>query len=295
MNEKVLIIVGPTGIGKSEFGIKCAKAFNGEIISGDSIQVYKGLDIGSAKIKKEETQNIKHHLIDIKDPKETYSVKEFQDNARELIKEISNNNKLPIIVGGTGLYIKATLYDYEFYEENEKDNQYEDLTNEELYELLKKLDEEALNNIHINNRKRMIREINVATKHDKNITEIKSSQRHETIYNNLIIGLTTSREEIYQKIEKRFHQMIDEGLLDEINNLLKMGITFEDRSMSGIGYKEFKGYFLENESLDSCIEKAIRNTKHFVKRQYTWFNNQLDVKWFINKDEAFNYIKDWYE
>ena len=295
MNKKVLIIVGPTGIGKSDFGIKCAKAFSGEIISGDSIQVYRGLNIGSAKIKEEEKEDIPHYLIDIKDPKDTYSVKEFQDNARVLIEEITNKNKLPIIVGGTGLYIKATLYDYEFYDEEKPDEQYDNLSNEELYQLLEQLDKEALNNIHINNRKRMIRAINIATKHEKNITEIKSSQKHEPIYDSLIIGLTAPREEIYKKIEKRFHQMIDEGLLDEIKSLLDNGVNFDDRSMSGIGYKEFKGYFSENESLDSCIEKAISNTKHFVKRQYTWFNNQLDVKWFDDKEKALECIKDWYE
>ena len=163
--KKVLAIVGPTAVGKTDFGIKCANTFNGEIISGDSIQIYKGLDIGSAKPTKQELSQAKHHLIDIKDADETYSVKEFQDLGRCEIDNIYKENKLPIIVGGTGLYIKALLYDYVFFEEDEQDNQYEDLSNEDIYNRLKQLDPKALEKIHINNRKRLVRALNIYEKH----------------------------------------------------------------------------------------------------------------------------------
>ena len=162
--RRVLVIVGPTASGKSSFGIKCAKAFNGEIISGDSIQVYKGLDIGSAKTL--DTEGIPHYLIDIKNPKDNYSVKEFQEKGRELIEDISNRGKLPIVVGGTGLYIKALLYDYVFYDEDDKDEPYDELSNEEIYEVLKKEDPEALEKIHVNNR---IMKVYQISKIDKNI------------------------------------------------------------------------------------------------------------------------------
>lgn len=291
--KKVLAIVGPTAVGKTKFGIKCANDFNGEIISGDSIQIYRGLDIGSAKPNREELDSAKHHLIDIKDPKENYSVKAFQDLAREKIETISENNKLPIIVGGTGLYIKACLYDYVFYDEQGKDNQYEDLTNEQLYELLKQKDPKALEKIHINNRKRLVRALNVYEKHDKGISEIKSEQQHKPIYDCRIIGLTLPRDLLYKRIDERVDTMISDGLVNEINNLLNNGVSFEDQCMQAIGYKEFKEYFLGNMKLEECISQIKLNSRHFAKRQYTFFNNQLNVKWFENLDDAYKEVKQW--
>lgn len=291
--QKVLAIVGPTAVGKTSFGIECANLFNGEIISGDSIQIYKGLDIGSAKPNKKELSEAKHYLIDIKKANDNYSVKQFQDLSREYINKISNDNKLPIIVGGTGLYIKAALYDYVFFDEDSKDNQYEDLTNEQLYNLLKDKDPKALEKIHINNRKRLIRALNIYEKHDKGISEIKDSQKHKPIYDCLIIGLTCDREELYKRIDDRVDKMIEEGLLKEIEGLLNEGITFNNQSMQAIGYKEFKDYFENNKTLEEVIEDIKRNTRHFAKRQYTFFNNQLDVKWFTNKDDALLEVKKW--
>ena len=159
--QKVLVIVGPTAVGKTDFGIECANAFDGEIISGDSIQIYKGLDIGSAKPTRQEQTRARHYLIDIKEADDNYSVKQFQELGRQCIEDISKRNKLPIIVGGTGLYIKACLYDYVFFDEQEEDYQYPDLSNEELYELLRQKDPEALEKIHVNNRKRLIRAWNI--------------------------------------------------------------------------------------------------------------------------------------
>lgn len=293
--KKVLVIVGPTSVGKTSFGVRCAKLFNGEVISGDSIQVYKGLDIGSAKVTKEETEGIKHHLIDIKEPFDNYSVKEFQEKGRELIDDITSRGKLPIIVGGTGLYIKALLYDYVFFDEDEKDEQYDGLTNEELYSMLQKEDPKALDNIHVNNRKRLVRALNIVRKHGKGISLIKEEQEHKPIYDIKIIGLTKDRDKLKEDINLRVDQMIKDGLVDEIKGLLDKGVSFNNQSMQAIGYKEFKDYFENRKTLEEVIEQIKINTRHFAKRQYTWFNNQMDMEWYDNKDKAIESIKDWYE
>lgn len=291
--NKVLTIVGPTAVGKTDFGIECAKTFNGEIISGDSIQIYKGLDIGSAKPTKEELSQAKHYLIDIKEANDNYSVKQFQDLGREYIKKISDENKLPIIVGGTGLYIKALLYDYEFFEEEQEDNQYEELTNEQIYELLKQKDPKALESIHINNRKRLVRALNIFEKHNKGISQIKQDQKHQPIYDCEIIGLTTSRENLYNRIDLRIDKMIKDGLIDEIKSLLDKGIAFDNQCMQAIGYKEFRDYFNNTKSLEECIEQVKTNSHHFAKRQYTYFNNQMNIKWFEDKKQALEEVKKW--
>lgn len=291
--QKVLVIVGPTAVGKTDFGIECANTFNGEIISGDSIQIYKGLDIGSAKPTKEELSKAKHHLIDIKEADENYSVKQFQELGRQCIEDISKRGKLPIIVGGTGLYIKACLYDYVFFDEDEEDFQYPDLSNEELYELLKQKDPEALEKIHVNNRKRLIRALNIYEKHHKGISSIKNEQEHKPIYDCLIIGLTADKEILYQRINQRVDRMMKEGLIKEIDGLLKKGISFEKQSMQGIGYKEFKAYYDKEKTLEECVEDVKKNSRHFAKRQYTFFNHQLNVNWFTDRDEAMKMIEGW--
>lgn len=293
--QKVLVIIGPTAVGKTSFGIKCAQEFNGEIISGDSIQIYRGLDIGSAKATKDEQAQAVHHLLDIKNPKDSYSVKEFQEKARELIDDINKRGKLPIIVGGTGLYIKACLYDYVFFDEETEDNQYEDLSNEEIYNLLKEKDPKALEKIHINNRKRLVRALNIYEKHSKGISEIKDSQKHEMIYDAKIIGLTLEREKLYKRVETRIDQMVKDGLKEEIESLLKNGVTFDNQSMQAIGYKEFKDYFEDNKTLEECINEIKVNTRHFVKRQYTFFNNQMPIEWYEDINQAKESVKNWYE
>ena len=293
--NKVLVIVGPTGVGKSSYAIECAKKYNGEIISGDSIQVYKGLNIGSAKIKGSEKQGIPHYLIDIKKASDNYSVKEFQDLARIKIKEIQNKNKLPIICGGTGLYIKALLYDYEFFEEDKKDDQFNDLTNEEIYKQIEKIDPESLKNIHINNRKRLVRALNIIKKHNTNITEIKNNQEHKLLYDAKVIGLTKQKELMNEIVDKRVDEMIEEGLLEEISTLLSNGITFDNQSMQAIGYKEFKDYFNNIKTKEECIKDVKTHTHQFIKKQYTWFNNQMNVEWYDNKEDATNSIDKWYE
>lgn len=295
MNEKVLVIVGPTAVGKTSFGIECANRYNGEIISGDSIQIYKGLDIGSAKATKDEQSKAIHHLIDIKEPSENYSVKDFQERGRFLIDELTKQNKLPIVVGGTGLYIKALLYDYEFKDEENDDNPYDELTNEQIYDILLKEDSECLEKIHINNRKRLVRALNVLRKHGTGISKIQAQQEHKMLYDAKIIGLTKDREHLYKDINKRVDMMIDDGLLEEIKGLLERGISFDDQCMQGIGYKEFRTYFEGVATPQECIELVKKNTRHFVKRQYTWFNNQMPMKWYEDKENAILEIDRWRE
>ena len=295
--QKVLVITGPTAVGKSDFGISVAKELDGEIISGDSVQIYRGLDIGSGKITKEEMQGIRHYLIDTKDPFEDYSVAEFQKEARFLIDKIAADNRLPIIVGGTGLYIKAVLYDYEFNEEVIKDEEYDDLSNEEIYEILKKVDPKCLDKIHINNRKRLIRALNIYHKTNKGISAIKDAQKHEMIYDALIISLTSSREELYQRIDKRVDMMFEKGLEKEVETLLKKGLTFEHKALSAIGYRQFKDYFEGKITLNEVKELIKRDSRRFAKRQYTWFRHQFKTEWFDIGDlnKALIRIKEWYD
>ena len=292
--KKVLVIVGPTASGKTSFGILCANKYNGEIISGDSIQIYRGLDIGSAKATVIERDSAVHHLIDIKDASDNYSVKEFQELGRNLIDDITSRGKLPIIVGGTGLYIKALLYDYTFYDEQEPDNDYTELSNEDIYNILLKEDPKCLEKIHINNRKRLVRALNVLRKHSLGISQIRENQSHELLYDAKLIGLTKDRETLYKDIEARVDKMVDDGLIDEIKGLLDSGISFENQSMQGIGYKEFRAYFNNEKSLEECVNDVKRNTKHFAKRQYTWFNNQMPIEWFDNRDDAILSIESWH-
>ncbi len=292
--EKVLVIVGPTAVGKSDCGVRLAQSFFGEIISGDSIQVYRGLDIGSGKVTKEETQNIPHYLIDILNNKENYSVADFQLNARKYIDQISKDRKLPIIVGGTGLYIKSCLYDYQFNDQKEEkiDEKWNDMSNEQLYKVLQEIDPKACDTIHVNNRKRIIRALMIAQSGTTK-SEIEQKQEHKLVYDALIIGLTCDREVLYSRINRRVELMIKNGLEDEIKSLLDQGITFEDQAMQGIGYREWKDYFQGNSTVDEVKTNIQTHSRQFAKRQYTWFNNQMDVCWFdIEQENWFEMCKE---
>ena len=291
--KKVLVIVGPTASGKTSVGVECAKKFNGEVISGDSIQIYKKLDIGSAKITEKEKQNIVHHLIDIKEPDENYSVMEFQKIGRELIEKISSEGKLPIVVGGTGLYIKALLFDYEFYNEEQQDNEYNELSNKQIYEILMEKDPKCLEKIHINNRKRLVRALNVLEKHGKGISQIVQQQKHELLYDAKIVGIQKDRDELYQQINSRVDGMFDSGLFEEVEKLFNSGITFDNQSMQGIGYREFKGFFEDSSSLYDVKEQIKKDTRHFAKRQMTWFNNQMNVEWHKDTNSLMKSIVKW--
>ncbi len=287
MKKKVLVIAGPTASGKTSFSIRLAKKLHGEVISGDSIQVYRGLDIGSSKVTEEEKQGVVHHLIDILDPKEPYSSFDFQRMARELI---DHGDFFPIIAGGTGLYLKACLYDYAFEKEDEKlppaDPELESLSNEELWDLLLKTDPEQAQKLHPNNRRRVMRTLTIARRTGRKQSELEKLQDHEMIYDAFIAGCTMERSVLYERINARVEQMFENGLCEEVKGLLDSDVTFDDPGMRGIGYQEFREYFLGNRTLDEVKEEICRNSRHYAKRQYTWLNHQMPVHWFNVLEEA---------
>lgn len=269
--KKVIVVLGPTAVGKTKIGIELAKRFKTEIISGDSVQVYRRLDIGSAKVTKEESEGIKHHLIDILEPTETYSVCDFQKNARTLLDSL----EVPIIVGGTGLYIKAALSNYEFdapkrdamFEEN-----YKDYSNIDLYNLLKEKDPQMCEIIHPNNRKRVLRAL-FAYYQNEPLSEKKG--KDELVYNPYIIYLNTNREELYQRINNRVLKMIEDGLEDEVRDLYNQNIM-----PHAIGYQEWIPYFNGLCSKEFVIDEIQKNSRHLAKRQITWFKNQMDTHFY---------------
>ena len=286
----VIVITGPTGVGKTKLSIELAKKMNGEIINADSTQVFKGLDIATAKVTNEEKENIIHHLIDIKEISEDYTVYDYQKDARKKIDEIIKKNKTPIIVGGTGLYIKAALYDYKF---NEEKNQltYDNIETNELYKELLKVDEKT--NIHPNNRKRIIRALNYYNENNEPLSNKEKTDK--LLYDTLFIGLTTNRPNLYEKINKRVDKMIDEGLLEEAKKIYETNIRTK-AVLTPIGYKELFPYFENKQTLEEAIDKIKQKSRNYAKRQYTWFNHQLDIKWFdVDYDNFENTIKEVYK
>lgn len=279
--KKVITIVGPTAIGKTKLSIELAKKLGGEIISGDAMQIYRGLDIGTAKITNQEMEGIPHHLLDEKSPDENYSVAQYQKTVRAKIDEISERGKLPIIVGGTGLYVKAVLYDYEFsVAEKPNAQQYEELTNEEIHALLLSVDPETAKQLHPNNRRRVVRAINIYHETNKTKSEVLQKQEKKLMYDTTLIGLTTERAELYERINWRVDKMIADGLIEEVRTLYDAGIPKTAGSIAAIGYKEIYDYLEGNIDLDTAVELVKRNSRRLAKRQYTWFNNQMDVDWF---------------
>ena len=280
----VLCIVGPTAVGKTKMSIELAKQLNGEIISGDSMQIYRGMDIGTAKATMDERQGIPHHLIDEKNPDEPYSVAAFQQTVRAKMEEIKSRGKLPIIVGGTGLYIKSVLYDYEFAGESESkevdEAKYGHLSNEELHAKLAAVDEAGAKDIHPNNRKRVIRALEIYETSGVKKSEMIEKQEHKMIYDACLIGLTDDRNVLYDRINKRVDTMYETGLVEEVKALFDGGIPAESQSIRAIGYKELYDYFKGFISLEESKELIKRNSRRYAKRQYTWFNNQMDVTWF---------------
>ena len=280
----VLCIVGPTAVGKTKMSIELAKQLNGEIISGDSMQIYRGMDIGTAKATMDERQGIPHHLIDEKNPDEPYSVAAFQQTVRAKMEEIKSRGKLPIIVGGTGLYIKSVLYDYEFAGESESkevdEAKYGHLSNEELHAKLAAVDEAGAKDIHPNNRKRVIRALEIYETSGVKKSEMIEKQEHKMIYDACLIGLTDDRTVLYDRINKRVDTMYETGLVEEVKALFDEGIPAESQSIRAIGYKELYDYFKGFISLEESKELIKRNSRRYAKRQYTWFNNQMDVTWF---------------
>ena len=269
----ILVITGPTGVGKTKLSIELAKKYDAIIVNADSMQVYKELNIGTAKVTEEEKENIPHLLFDIKNPDEMYTVYDYQKDLRKVLNDYKDKNI--IIVGGTGLYIKAGLYNYEFQEEDNY-NSYDDLTNEELFYKVKEKYPEM--SVHVTNRKRLVRALN---------KDVVSTNGNDLLYDAIFIGLTTDRKTLYERINKRVDIMFEDGLLEEVKALYDKHINSKAIN-TGIGYKELYDYFNGKISLDVAKELIKKRSRHYAKRQYTWFNNQMDINRFNVNFDNFN-------
>ncbi|MCR5823290.1 MAG: tRNA (adenosine(37)-N6)-dimethylallyltransferase MiaA [Lachnospiraceae bacterium] len=288
MNNKLVIIAGPTAVGKTKLSVELAKRINGEIISADSMQVYKGMNIGTAKIAKDEMKGVPHHLIDILEPTEDFNVVEFARRSKRIIEELHAKNRIPILVGGTGFYIQSVLYDIDF-TENDNDMTFRHELEEEakksgseaLHKRLEAVDPEAAKAIHPNNVKRVIRALEFYEKSKSKISDHNKEQRAKSSpYDFHYFALTNDRKIIYSNIEKRVDLMLDAGLVTEVKTLLDKGVPRGCVSMQGLGYKEIAAC-LENEiSLEEAVYILKRDTRHFAKRQITWLKREPDVIWF---------------
>ena len=297
---KIICVVGATASGKTDLAVKLAKAVNGEIISADSMQVYKHMDIGTAKITSEEMQGVPHYLIDILEPSEDFNVVTFKNLASEKVKEIESRDKIPIVVGGTGFYIQALLYDIDF-TDNDNDMSYrteleaiaKEKGNSVLYDMLKSLDGEAAAEIHPNNVKRVIRALEFYKKSNQKISEHNKTERQKkSPYDAKYFALTDEREKIYENIEKRIDKMLEMGLVTEVKALIETGISRTGTAMQGLGYKEIAAYLNGEMSFEEAIYVLKRDTRHFAKRQLTWLRREKDVIWFdkseISEDQILN-------
>ena len=280
----IVVIVGPTAIGKTRLGVEVAKAFKTEVISGDSMQVYRQLDIGTAKVTEKEAAGIPHHMIDIINYDEPFSVAKYQKTVRKLVDQQAQQNKLPLIVGGTGFYIKTVLHDFEFDHQPRDENfasRFDHLDNATVYAKLEALDKAAAQKVHKNNRKRVLRQLEMAMQGEK---PSQKTGQDKAIYDYIIVGLTCNRKMLHQRIDERVDIMVQNGLVEEAYNLYQK--VPNAQSGEGIGYKELFSYFEGRFSLQSAIETIKRNTRRFAKRQYTYFNNQFEVEWFhVDRDD----------
>ena len=287
----VIVVTGPTAVGKSELSLFLAHKLDGEIINADSTQIYKGLDIATNKVK--DTEGIKHYLFNEKDLREDYSVFDYQKDARRIIDDILSRGKTPILVGGTGLYINAALYDYKFPEK--ANDEYEGLSNDELYKMLLAVDPNT--NIHLNNRVRVISALNYFKANG--IPYSEKEKDFKLLYDTIFIGLTTDRDILYYKINKRVDKMVEEGLVNEAKAVYELGIRSK-AVMTPIGPKELFDYFDGKITLDEAIELIKSKSRKYAKRQYTWFRNKMDLNWFTTnyddfsktEEEVLSYIKD---
>lgn len=292
MKKPLIILAGPTGVGKTKLSISLAKTVNGEVISADSMQVYKKMNIGTAKIRPEEMQGVSHHLIDILEPDEEFNVVLFAEYAKKACEECYVKGKIPILVGGTGFYIQALLYDIDF-TENDDDKTYryhleqlaEEMGNEYLHNMLKKVDPKAAENIHPNNRKRVIRALEFFEKSGQKISEHNEEQQgKKSPYEYAYFVLTDERNLLYDRINLRVDQMLEEGLAEEVGNLLNAGISRDTVSMQGLGYKEIAAYLYGECSYEEAVYILKRDTRHFAKRQLTWFKREKEAI-FINRSD----------
>jgi tRNA dimethylallyltransferase len=287
MNKtKLIVLLGPTAAGKTKLSLELAKQFNCEIISGDSMQVYQGMDIGTAKASPEEMAQIEHHLIDIKTPEEAFSVSEFQQLAGDAIEHISAKKRIPMIVGGTGLYIESLCYNFKLNPTGSDENYRNELAEyadqfgkRALYDRLLNIDPIAANRIHPHDQRRVIRAMEVYHLTGKPISDQLRGQVKESPYDLCIIGLTMDRNILYKRIEERIDQMIEQGLLEEVNFLLSQGYTADIVAMQGLGYKEIIQYIQGEYDWEEAVYLLKRNTRRFAKRQLSWFRHMEDVQW----------------
>lgn len=292
MKKPLIILTGPTAVGKTKLSIRLAKAIGGEIISADSMQVYKGMDIGSAKIKQDEMEGVPHYLVDVLHPNEEFHVVRFQQMAKEALEKIYANGHIPIVVGGTGFYIQALLYDIDF-TENEEDQGYrkelELLAKEKgaeyLHNMLRNVDEKAAEDIHANNVKRVIRALEFNKQTGQKISEHNEKERaKESPYDFCYFVLNDDRAKLYERIDRRIDEMLEEGLVEEVRALKEQGFTRNMVSMQGLGYKEILDYLNGECTLEEAVYILKRDTRHFAKRQITWFKRERDVIW-VNKED----------
>lgn len=292
LKKPLIILTGPTAVGKTKLSIALAKAVNGEIISADSMQVYKHMDIGSAKIKKEEMCGVTHHLIDVLEPDEEFHVVRFQEMAKQAMEEIYAKGKVPILAGGTGFYIQAVVKDIDFSKETEKSPIREELEKlaeekgcEYLHEKLQQIDPKSAEKIHANNVKRVIRALEYFELTGKPISAHNEEESlKQSPYNVAYFVLNDIREKLYERIDARVDVMLQEGLVQEVSMLAKKGYTKNMVSMQGLGYKEILSYLEGDCTLDEAVYILKRDTRHFAKRQLTWFKREQDVIW-VNKQD----------
>jgi len=303
MKEKLFVLTGPTAVGKTSLSIALAKKLGGEIISADSMQIYKYMDIGTAKVKAEEMEDVPHHLIDIVYPDEEFTVSDYQKQATKLIKELNHKGRLPIIVGGTGLYINSLVYELQFAKvppNEELRQRYEELANsygnEYLHEKLSRIDEESSQRIHVADRKRIIRALEIYEETGKTMTEYNKNFRKETNkYDLAMVCLNMDRAQLYERINKRVDLMLNDGLVEEVKEILKMGYDKESVALQGIGYKEIIMYLDGQISLDRTVELIKQGSRNYAKRQLTWFRRDKRIHWvdvgdFDGFEELINYL-----
>ncbi|MFC6456814.1 tRNA (adenosine(37)-N6)-dimethylallyltransferase MiaA [Paenibacillus vulneris] len=282
----LLVLVGPTAVGKTKLSIRLASEYGAEIISGDSMQVYRGMDIGTAKVTPEEQMGVPHHLIDIHDPDYPFSVAEFQERSRKLITEIHDRGRLPFMVGGTGLYVESVCYDYQF-SESGSDEEYreeqrlyaEKHGNEALWERLREVDPETAERLHPNDQRRIIRALEVFHLTGERLSEQLKVQKKQSPYELCIIGLTMDRALLYKRIEERIDLMLEQGLVEEVRRLRDQGYGTQHISMQGLGYKEILGYLEGAATLEEAVVQLKQDTRRFAKRQLSWFRHMKDIEW----------------
>lgn len=275
----IYAVVGPTGVGKTKLSIALAKKLNAEIVNADSMQFYRGLDIGTAKIKEEEKEGIVHHLFDILDVTEYYTIYDYQKDARRVIEEITSRGKNVILVGGSGLYLRAALYDYSFPKE-EQDRNFDSFSNEEIYDKLRAYTDDIP--VHPNNRQRLVR---LLSRYQNGEGALQKGSK--PIYSFQMIGLTTDRETLYEKINRRVDQMMKDGLLEEVSSFYQKKIRSK-AILTGIGYKELYSYLDGNATLEEAIDEIKKNSRRYAKRQYTFFKHQFPVTWFSTNYDDFS-------